>query len=517
MGLFVIVLMFGITFRFAHLSSNAVWDEDALIYQLYAKKYARIVQIATAPEFHALFRERATDPRLPTFVDRVRDVQSDARFQAMASTVPTTDTLFPDWVAKPAFIMTGALFHALFPRDNSLLFLTALFGAAMIPLTFLLSWQMAHRWGEALLAMALVALSPMLVGYSRTGHANMAAVCMVSVGCLAYIRGWQHTRWIWSVVAGGCFAGALAFHPSFLPWIVLLIGFEFMGLRHPFGKASRRIGALLCGAVAVLLCVEIGHLVGAIGGILFAGAIVRPFLFSMLTHGDAPTASHPWFYISAMTLYEGGIFICIFALSCVMLFRVKDRSAPERVWLFLCVAPLLLFSVASAHVYVALRNMVGVMVPAYLVIAHITWPWFVRRIRQRQWAFVAGAAALIVLHAGYAVRTNWANARYDARAEDVKAFVQTAGAHIVPVSYPFFLENLLHRRMAKYALPWATNLFFYLQTDKFLGDNRIVKVFTTTVYDRKLFGLETPQMLSLFFDRARRQAYNRIFLASEPL
>ena len=138
-------------------------------------------------------------------------------------------------------------------------------GIALVPLAGFLAWRVSQRASIAALVSALVALSPLLVLYSRTARPYAITTLLAVVAC-ALVWRWREERSL-RVAASIVLASALTawLHPlaSLYPAVALLFAFGEDLLRRPFERrlAARGLALGIAAALAVfaLLAMPLVH------------------------------------------------------------------------------------------------------------------------------------------------------------------------------------------------------------------------------------------------------------------
>lgn len=500
----LVAIAAGAFFRLNNLSENVVWDSDAALYSSYARKYHEIIKTAGSAPFRRLWEEKKAAGPYVNFESFVGELKRDPRYQALTAGIEPTSRTFPDWANKPAYIVTGALFRFLTDRENSLLYLTAAFGILIVPLAFLLFSAAGRGAGASAVASILIAFSPMLVGYSRVGYSQMAALFFLVLFWTVYHKSLGAEPWGWLVAAGFFLGIAQAYHPIVLLWFFFTVLYEaILHLRKP-GRLFPRLFFLALGYIPVILLLEVFQLYLWNLSLIFTGTPIRSYLHMLLLHtqhrSDFPF--DPLFYVKSIALYEGVLF-CIAAILAL--------RASNRFWLFFFLFPLLFFSVFAWRLPLALRNIPFVLIPAYFLIANAV-------VARAKGKFLAVALVLGTLHLGYSAKVNWSNAHYGVPAREIVSFIaQHPDRQLVAAQGDLFLGNLLHRTVPDSPSGNGRHLFFYRGVSEHENDSRIVKVLSTDAFDKRMFLLEDPRGLSLFFNGDRRVPYNRVFFTFEEL
>jgi len=519
----IIILLFilglGAFGRFYNLQNNVVWDNDAAIYSIYSKKYYKIFRLGLSPEFRDLVQEKKLSGQYQTVENLIQGVKVDPRFINLTNVIPKTEQVFPDWVAKPAYIFSAALFRFLNNGENSLLYFSALAGFLIIPTIFFLGLSFDSGVIGALCSSLLVALSPILVGYSRTGQSNIVAALFLTLALLPYLKSLQSSQKTFLCLVCGIIAGiALLFHPGvflFFPVIILL---EIFLSWKKWRTLVARVSYLFLGLMFALFLGEVLLLAASIISLLFTGRLIKPFIHSFFSHGDLAEPFHPFFYLQTITLYEGIFFSAAFLAILYFFFRYRFQDKNTGICLFLFWGYLLFFSLFTFMFPAALRNIIFIMIPAYLVFGKFMKDFFSQKRERFFTKQVALISFFLSLHVGYAFYTNWQNSHFTTHSHAVISYLREAHTKtIYEGAGKFYIENLLGEDPQYWGTPEGHHLYLYREIEGYENDPRILKNFQMNVYDRKIFILDTPQYLPLLFDPARRETMNRIFIAKERL
>lgn len=509
------ILILGFYCRFGNLKNNVIRDEDVLIYSAYMNKFHEVLKVATSSQFRDLFREARKTENSTTLEGAVRHLQQDPRYGELTASIPETDIIYPDWAAKPAFILAGALFKGICHADNSTLFLTAVAGFLLIPIAFLLGWQITGSTASSLLVSFLVALSPLLVGYSRTGYSNMCTALFTGMALWAYFRSFSSDR-SYLLLTTGMLAGvALLFHPVGLIGFFIFILVDALVVGRNFRRFFFRTSHLGIGFVFFLLVAEVGHLAASNISLLFTGRMIKPFLYSLLFHGVSPSPPHPFFYLSAVTLYEGIPFLISAVVGFVYWARQKKSTEQKKACFLLGITPVLLFSLLSGRLYDALRNYVVFLLPVYLIIGHTAVLLF-KKLRSKSRRLALFLVFVGLVHSVYALYTNWDNAHYRIPLDELKQYLKNVKEPVIFTdASTYFAELNLKEIVTLNKTRKGPPLFFYWSTSPVTPPKEVTREFDTDVFDHKIFALETPEFMSVWLHPMQRKPYNRILITRE--
>lgn len=507
----LIIMAIGAFFRLNNLDNNVIWDSDTSLYSIYSRKYYEIIELVKSDQFRSLWKAKKEGSDYVNIEAFARDLRQDPQYKKLLEGVETTTRVFPDWVCKPAFILTAALFRFFNNRDNSLLTMTALFGTLIIPLSFWLFYRTGQKLFEAVIATLLIAFSPMLVGYSRIGYSQIVALFFLIPFFYFYYKS-AKTDSRGPLVASGAFLGlAQANHPIVLLWVFFAICHEVILHINKPKLLFSRLSFLTLGYIPILLLLEILHLYLWHFSLLFAGAPIRSYLHMLFFHSQSrPIYPYdPLFYIKSISLYEGIIFFCALAFSIYFPIRRKEEWLQNRFWLFFTLFPLLFLSILSWHIFPTLRNIPFILVPAYILISNS----IVSRLRGKLLIITLFFA---VIHLCYSAKANWSNAHYSVPTDEIKLFIeQHPDKTLIASRGDLFLSNVLHTLISDRPSKKEGNLFFYREIGGYEGNAKVVKSFSTDAFDKRMFLLEDPGRLPLFFDKAGRQLYNKIYFTFE--
>jgi hypothetical protein len=516
-----LVIVLGAFFRLKNLDNNVVWEPDVALYSIMAKRYHGMIRVMKSPELRDIWHENRRPDQ--TTRNNLRTMQTDVRFKELTQTIPFLETHQWSNVSKPLFILAASAYRFVDGRSNAILFFTAWAGIVLIVCVFIISYVLDRSIYIALMTTGIMAISPVLVGYSRIGYAQIVAALFLTLALFSYIQSLQRHQTAYLLLSGIMWGVGFSFHPVVLPWIGFLLVYEaFVLLWRKHWKAIiPRMVAIGSGIGFSLLFVEVLQLYAAFVSLLLSEEIIHPLLYSFMKHGHSAMDGSvvgplgPWFYIAGITFYEGIPFLIALLLAIFWFLRSKVRPTQDIVWLYFTLVPLICFSLLHGHVNVCLRNVMFVMVPAYFFIGKQLYLFIQFQMKKaRKNTIVVGAALLVgVSHVWFCGQTNWSHAHIDAQGKELAEYVRDGGSKIAFASGSLFFQNLLDLPVGSPSL--KVPLTLHLGLDSVPDNSHILKTFQTTGYDQNMFLVEHPRFVPLWFNADKRQHINQMVITGE--
>jgi uncharacterized membrane protein len=259
-GLFILLLIVGIVFRFVNLNHKIVWHDEAYTV-LRASGYTR------AAIDEALFQNRIMPA---SELQRFQQIRPRSAIADTINSLVVEDPQHPPlyfvlsrlWVQAVGHLST-TVFHS---NITAWRLLPALLSLLALPLMYALAWELFASQSTALLATTLLALSPFDVLFAQTARQYSLLTVMVIGSQWALLRALRLTRWAggeagrggtpraW-LIYGGSVAVGLYTHPFFGLTVVgqaIYLGIELLCQRQ--GRPALKWFSLaLLGAIALYL------------------------------------------------------------------------------------------------------------------------------------------------------------------------------------------------------------------------------------------------------------------------
>lgn len=275
------------------------------------------------------------------------------------SDIARTDNNSPTY-----YLLEGWIVKTFGKTELSIKFLSAFFGALMVPLMFLIAEKMFGSKGFSILVTSICLASPLLIHYSQEARAFSFGMFLLMVGFYAFLFAISNNRWVPCVV----FAvfGALSIHMQYVFAIPVALLFMFLTIQRVIGFFR---GGHSVSELPVLSHLLLSYVVFLIVIIPIISAFRQSYKISM----NLPdTWSTGWTFVKEsmfdflfQNVYiEWVLAVAILVGFAFMLYKHTDRGVLLGT---MCVIPLVALTVLSFQTHVHQRYMIYIVPFLYIL------------------------------------------------------------------------------------------------------------------------------------------------------
>ncbi len=94
-------ILVGAFFRFSNLENTVIWDGDASLYSIYARKYYEIIKLVKSDQLRSLWKAKKEGVHYVSLETFAQNLRQDPKYNKLIGGIEATTRAFPDWVNKP--------------------------------------------------------------------------------------------------------------------------------------------------------------------------------------------------------------------------------------------------------------------------------------------------------------------------------------------------------------------------------------------------------------------------------